>query len=349
MKVDAMTGPFANAAGRSAAAELLGADGVASQEVNHDPFLPLAAAAQATERVELITSIAIALARNPMTVALTARDLHDASNGRMTLGLGSQIKAHITRRYSMPWSAPAPRMREFIDALHAIWNSWREGSKLEFEGEFYRHTLMPPIMVPEPTPFANPRVALAAVNAGMARVAGEVADGLVCHGFSTPAWIKTALLPALTDGLATSGRDRSEIEISCPVLTATGPTEQAVSEAIEVVRAIIAFYGSTPAYRPVLALHGWEDLGVELHQCTVDGRWDQIKDLVPDEVVEAFAVVATWDELPNELAIRYGGVVDRVMYAVPFDTAPPDVVADMVHRLHKIDTPYKPVATEGFR
>jgi probable F420-dependent oxidoreductase len=214
MKIDAMAGTFANAAQKSRAAEALGVDGVASTEVNHDPFFPLAAAALSTERVDLTTSITVAFARNPMTVALQARDLNDVSKGRFVLGLGSQIKAHVTRRYSMPWSQPAARMREFVQAVQAIWASWADGTPLRFEGEFYRHTLMPPMMVPEPTNYPHPRIVLAAVNPRMAQVAGEVADGLHCHGFCTPAWLEQVIIPSVEKGLSESGRKRSEFEIS---------------------------------------------------------------------------------------------------------------------------------------
>jgi probable F420-dependent oxidoreductase len=339
MKIDAMAGSFASAAQQSRNAEDAGADGVATAEINHDPFFPLVVAALTTQRVELITSIAVAFARNPMTVALQARDLNDVSGGRFVLGLGSQIKPHITRRYSMPWSAPTIRMREFVLAVRSIWDAWRDGTPLRFEGEYYRHTLMPPVMVPEPTPYANPRIVLGAVNTGMARVAGAVADGLHCHGFCTPRWLETVIIPAVQEGLAESGRTRRDFEISCPVMVATGRDDRSLHDAVEVLRSTIAFYGSTPAYRPVLDLHGWGDLGIELHRCSVNGQWQQMSALVPDQVLEAFAVIAPWDELPSRLVAQYGGVVDRLMYALPFDTAPLDVLTDMIDQLHAADAP----------
>lgn len=317
--------------------EQLGADGVAASEVNHDPFLPLAAAALTTERVELITSIAIAFARSPMTVAVQARDLQDASHGRFVLGLGSQVKPHITRRFSMPWSDPTQRMADFVHALRAIWASWRHGTPLRYEGSHYAHTLMPPTMVPEPSPYDDPRIVLGAVNAGMARVAGEVADGLHCHGFTTPRWIREVLLPAVDEGLAASGRSRADFEIACPVLLATGPDQAAVEQSREIIRTTVAFYGSTPSYRPVLALHGWEDLGVQLHRCTVEGRWDAMPGLVPDEVLDEFSLTATWDGLAEALLARHGSTLDRLMYALPFDQAPPDLVAQMRATLHGHD------------
>lgn len=337
MKIDALAGGLASAGEQSRRMEALGADGVASSEVNHDPFLPLAVAAGQTERVELITSIAIALARNPMTVAVQARDLQDVSHGRFVLGLGSQVKPHITRRFSMPWSDPTQQMTDFVLALRAIWASWRDGTPLRYEGSHYQHTLMPPTMVPEPTPYADPRVVLGAVNPGMARVAGEVADGLHCHGFTTPRWIQEVLLPAIEEGLATSGRTRDDFEISCPVLLATGPDSAAVEQSREVIRTTIAFYGSTPAYRPVLTLHGWEELGVELNLCTKQGRWEDMPALVSDEVLDEFSLTASWDHLADELIARHGSTLDRLMYAIPFDQAPPDLVAELLQKLHAHD------------
>lgn len=334
MKIDTFAGSFREAPERGRVAESLGIDGVVSSEVNHDPFFPLAAAALATTEVDLITSIAVAFARNPMTIAVQARDLNDTSNGRFVLGLGSQIKPHITRRYSMPWSRPAARMREFVEAVRAIWGCWNEGGRLQFEGDFYSHTLMPPMMVPEPTGLPDPRIVLGAVNTGMARVAGEVADGLHCHGFCTPLWIEKVIVPAVEEGLAKSGRDRSQFEISCPAMAVTGENEKAIAESTEAIRATLAFYGSTPAYRPVLELHGWEELGVELHRCSTSGQWDQMTALVPDEVVNTFAVVADWDDLPDKLLSTYGGLVDRLMYGLPAETVPHNVVAGMVTRLH---------------
>ncbi len=334
MKVDTSAGSFRQAPENAQVAESLGLDGVVTSEVNHDPFFPLAAAALATTKVDLITSIAVAFARSPMTVAVQARDLNDASNGRLVLGLGSQIKPHITRRYSMPWSRPAARMREYVHAVRAIWRCWNDGTPLKFEGDFYRHTLMPPMMVPEPTGLPDPRIVVAAVNSGMARVAGEVGDGLHCHGFCTPLWIEKVIVPAVKEGLAESGRHRSQFEISCPAMVVTGADEKAVVDSMNAIRATIAFYGSTPAYHPVLELHGWQDLGVELHRCSTSGQWDQMAALVPDEVVNAFAVVADWDDLPEKLLHTYGGLVDRLMYGLPVESAPHDVVAGMVERLH---------------
>lgn len=334
MKIDMFAGSLRQAPEKAQLAEALGLDGVVTSEVNHDPFFPLATAALTTTRIDLITSIAVAFARSPMTVAVQARDLNDASNGRFVLGLGSQIKPHITRRFSMPWSRPAARMREYVQAVRAIWQCWNDGTPLTFEGDFYRHTLMPPMMVPEPTGLPDPRIVLAAVNSGMAQVAGEAADGLHCHGFCTPLWIERVIIPAAEQGLAKSGRDRSQFEISCPAMVVTGHDEQAVAESLETIRATLAFYGSTPAYRPVLELHGWQDLGVELHRCSTSGQWEQMAALVPDEVVNTFAVVADWDELPEKLLTTYGGLVDRLMYGLPVESAPHDVVASMVGRLH---------------
>jgi probable F420-dependent oxidoreductase len=310
--VDVGIGALPGAAQRARRLEALGFDGLLSAEVDHDPFLPLVVAAEQTNRVELVTAIAVAFARNPMTVASTARDLQDHSGGRFVLGLGSQIRAHVTKRFSMPWSEPAARMREFVLALGAVWACWRDGTPLSFRGEFYRHTLMTPMFVPPPSPHPDPRVLLAAVNPGMARVAGEVADGVVCHAFTTERWVREVTLPALEEGLARSGRSRADVQVACPVFVVTGVDDAALAAAAARARAQVAFYGSTPAYRPVLDLHGWAELGEELHRLSLAGRWADMADAVDDEVLAAFAVVAEPDGVAAAVVARYGGILDRV-------------------------------------
>src|SRR5271166_1513727 len=201
---------------RAREAEAAGYDGLWSAETSHDPFLPLVLAAEHTERIQVGTGIAVAFARNPMTLATTANDLHTMARGRFMLGLGSKIKPHIEKRFSMPWSHPAPRMRELILAVRAIWASWAEGTRLAFRGEFYRHTLMTPMFDPGPNPYGNPPVFLAAVGTRMTEVAGEVADGLLAHAFTTERYLREVSLPALERGLAASGRTRSAVEVSLP-------------------------------------------------------------------------------------------------------------------------------------
>ncbi len=298
-------------------AEAAGYGGLWSAETAHDPFLPLVLAAEHTERIQVGTGIAVAFARNPMTLATTANDLQTMTRGRFMLGLGSQIKPHIEKRFSMPWSHPAPRMRELILAVRAIWASWAGGSRLAFRGEFYRHTLMTPMFDPGPNPFGNPPVFLAAVGERMTEVAGEVADGLLAHGFTTERYLREITLPALERGLARSGRSRSAVEISLPGMVVTGMDEASFEAAIVATRKQLAFYGSTPAYRPVLDLHGWGDLHDDLHTLSRRGAWDEMTDLIDDDVLAAFAVVGTLDDVAGLVRTRFGDVVDRFNVYAP--------------------------------
>ena len=250
MKVDGGIGYDPTGIAQAArAAEETGYDGVWSAETGHDPFLPLAIAAASTEHLDLGTGIAVAFARNPMNLAMMANDLHGLSGGRFILGMGSQIKPHITKRYSMPWSHPAPRMRELILAIRAIWECWATGSALEFRGEYYTHTLMTPFFNPGPNPHGNPKILLAAVGPLMTEVAGEAGDGLLAHGFTTERYLREVSLPALERGAAKAGKTRADLTVSYPGFVVTGTTEADMQEATRAVKAQIAFYGSTPAYR----------------------------------------------------------------------------------------------------
>ena len=326
MKVDGGIGAIATAAETARSLEQAGYDGAWSAETSHDPFLPQVPAAQATERLELGTGIAVAFARNPMTLANTAWDLQLASEGRFLLGLGSQIKPHITRRYSMPWSKPAARMREFIGALHAIWDAWQHQTPLRFQGEHYRHTLMTPMFSPPAHDWGPPPVYLAAVGPLMTRLAGEVADGLLVHGFTTERYLRERTLPALAEGLALSGRSREQVAVTLPGLVVSGRTEEEMARASAAVKETIAFYGSTPAYRPVLELHGWESLADELPALSVSRRedkWTAMRDLVDDEVLRTFAVVAEPEDVGRLVKERFSGAVDRfsvyASYPAPLD------------------------------
>ena len=315
MKVDAPLGPDLHLAPLSAARlESVGYGGVWSAEISHDPFLPLLRAAETTSTVELGTGIAVAFARNPMLVANIGWDLQAFSGGRFILGLGSQVRGHITRRFSMPWSRPAARMREFIAATRAIWASWEDGTRLDFDGEFYSHTLMTPMFDPGPNPHGTPKVFLAGVGELMTEVAGEVCDGFLCHAFTTERWLREVTLPALERGLGRSGRDLSQIEVSGPAFVVTGRDEAEMAASRAATAAQIGFYGSTPAYRGVLELHGWGDLADELHALSRNGGWDRLGDLIDDEVLGAFAVVAEPAGVAAGLAERYRGVVDRIMF-----------------------------------
>lgn len=285
--------------------------GLFTTETNHDPFLPLATAAQSTQRVELITSIAVAFARTPMNVAYVAHDLNYASRGRFILGLGSQIQPHITKRFSMPWSRPAARMREFILALHAIWRAWCSQERLSFRGEFYRHTLMTPFFTPENVEFGPPRVFLAAVGPLMTEVAGEVADGLIVHPFTTLEYLHDVTLPALERGFAISGRRRDQFEISIQPLIATGHDRKDLEIEKTAVKLQLAFYGSTPAYKLVLDSVGEGSLQERLNALSKQGKWTEMGELFSDELLERFAIVAEWQNIASELRSRFGDIVNR--------------------------------------
>jgi probable F420-dependent oxidoreductase len=294
------------------ALEERGYDGGWTAETSHDPFLPLLLAAEHTSRLELGTNIAVAFARNPMIVANIGWDLQAYSQGRFILGLGTQIQPHIEKRFSMPWSHPVRRMREFVAALQAIWSAWRDGTKLRFEGEFYTHKIMTPMFTPEPQPHPAPKVFLAAVGAAMTEMCGEVADGHLGHPMISKRYLDEVTLPALERGLARSGRARNYFEVSAEVMVATGENDAELASAIAATRKQIAFYGSTPAYRRVLELHGWGDLQNELHRLSLQGEWDAMGTLIDDDVLGAFAVVGPVDTIAAALRSRCAGVADRV-------------------------------------
>ena len=303
-------------------AEANGYDGVWTAETSHDPFLPIAIGAGATEKLEFGTGIAVAFARNPMNLAVLANDLAHLTKGRFMLGLGSQVKPHITKRFSMPWSHPAPRMRELILAIRAIWATWDTGEKLDFRGEFYTHTLMTPFFVPEKNPYGHPKILLAAVGELMTEVAGEVGEGLLVHGFSTERYIREVTLPALERGAAKAGKSRADLTVSYPGFVVTGATEADVAAATQAVRQQIAFYGSTPAYRPVLALHGWGDLQTELNTLSKRGEWVKMGELIDDDVLDAFAVVCPIGDVATQVKARFGDVIDRFSFYTPYKMDP---------------------------
>ena len=318
LKVDgAVSGQLANIAKAASTLERRGYDCCWTAEINHDPFLPLVLAAEHTTRIELGTSIAVAFARNPMTVANVGWDLQAYSQGRLLLGLGSQVQAHIEKRFSMPWSQPVRRMREFVLALHEIWSCWRDGTKLDFEGDFYTHKLMTPMFTPEPQPYAFPKIFVAAVGEAMTEMCGEVADGMLAHAFTTKRYFEEVTTPALLRGMARSGRQRSGFALSAPIFVVTGNGESELAAAAVGTRKQIAFYGSTPAYRKVLELHGWGELHTELHRLSRAGEWDAMGSLIDDEILEAFAVVAPLDEVADKIRDRCDGVIDRVLVGFP--------------------------------
>lgn len=331
MKVDGILGGLADAAARARAYEADAFDAAWAGEVNQDPFLPLAVAAEATGRIELGTSIAVALARSPMSLAYTADDLQRHSGGRLLLGLGSQVRAHVVRRFSMPWGRPAAQLREFVLAMRAIWSSWHDGTPLSFEGEYYRHTLMPPDFVPPRHGFGPPRVLLAGIGDLMTRVAGEVADGFLCHGFTTTRWIRERTLPALLAGRARAGVSMDGFEVAATPFVVTG-TDEEIETTVPLVRGRIAFYASTPAYRGVFQLHGWEAVNTELTALSKAGRWADMAGLVTDEMLDAFAIVARPDDLPALVAQRFGGLLTRMSFTPPASLGR-EAAADLVQRL----------------
>ncbi|MGI8663755.1 MAG: LLM class F420-dependent oxidoreductase [Acidimicrobiales bacterium] len=323
MRVDGgITFELSGAAAGAAEQEAAGYDGVWTAETSHDPFLPLLLAAGSTSRIELGTSIAVAFARSPMTMAMTANDLQLASSGRFILGLGSQIKPHIEKRFSMPWSHPAPRMREFILAMRAIWASWNEGAKLEFRGDFYTHTLMTPFFNPGPNPSGPPKVFLAGVGERMTEVAGEVCDGFICHGFTTERYLREVTIPALERGRAKAGKSMRGFEIAGPSFVVTGGSDEQMAKAADGTKQQIAFYGSTPAYKGVLELHGWGGLQDELNALSKQGKWVEMGGLIDDEILNTFAVVGEPEQVAPELQRRYGDVISRISLYTPYETDP---------------------------
>jgi probable F420-dependent oxidoreductase len=326
MLIDSATHDAGNPLATEAAAASAEADGYDAfrvSETRHDPFVSLALAARATAGITLRSEIAVAFARNPMTMAVLANDIQLLSAGRFQLGLGSQVRPHIERRFSMPWSEPPARMEEFIGAIRAIWDSWANGTRLAFRGKYYRHTLMTDFFDPGPNPHGNPAIMLAAVGERMTAVAGRAADGLLCHSFTTAAYLRERTIPALRaarGGLA-------GFTVCLPVLAVIGADAAARGAAEAGVRRQIAFYASTPAYRPVLELHGWGDLGDRLNLMSRRGQWADMGNQVTDEMLDAFAVSGTPDEVTAAITARYGDMITRLSLYTPYPVDPADIRA----------------------
>ncbi len=318
MKVDAGLGhQLDKVPSRVRAIEQAGYDGARTAEMNHDPFLPLLLAAEHSQSLELATSIAVAFARSPMNLANIGHDLNAYSKGRFTLGLGSQIRPHITKRFSMQWGAPAAQMRELVLAMRAIWANWYDGAALEFVGEYYTHTLMTPAFTPENTDFGAPKVILAAVGPKMTEVAGEVADGLIIHPFSTLAYIENVTLPAIERGLAKAGRARENFEISYSAFVVTGRDEAEFAASKKAARERIAFYGSTPAYKGVLESIGVGELQGELNAMSKQGRWQEMGTLISDDIINEFSVMGEPSSIVGEMLSRYAHFTDRTSASFP--------------------------------
>lgn len=311
---DASLRSIAAAAGRL---EGLGYDGLRLAELNHDPFMPLAVAAEHTERIELVTSVAVAFARNPMSMAVQAHDLNAFSGGRLLLGLGSQVRPHIERRFSMPWHKAARQMREFIEAMNAIFDCWYDGARLAFAGEYYRHDLMPATFRPDDTDGRRPRILLSATGPLMTKVAAEVADGMIMHPFSTERYMREVTLPAVEEGLRRSGRGLAGFELDYAPMLAMGRDDESLEKAIARVRDRIAFYACTVAYRPVLELHGWGALQDELIPLNRAHRNQEMAALITDEMVATIAIVGRPEQVVDTMRARFGGLITRTGFADP--------------------------------
>ena len=309
-----------------------GVAGLFTFEGPHDVFLPLAVAAGAVE-TDLMTNVAIAIPRSPMHLAHAAYDLQLMSKGRFRLGLGSQVRPHIEHRYGATWDRPAARMREAVMAVKAILTAWQEGSRLDFRGEFTRHTLMPPTFVPGPNPYGVAPVYLGALGPLMTRTAAEVADGLLVMPFHSHRHFRERTLPMVDAGLEAAGRTRSDLAIHPQAILAMGRTEAERERATVGARGLLAFYGSTPAYRPVLEVEGWADVQPELNRLSKQGDWAAMFDLVTDEMLETLAVRGTPEECAAQVRRRFGDVADRVCAYFPGYDAPLDQVRDLVDAL----------------
>lgn len=323
-----LAGEPAESGASARAIEAHGFDGTFSFEGPHDPFVPLVVAARETTRLELGTAIAVAFARNPMSTAQVAQDLQRVAGGRFWLGLGSQVRAHVERRFSMPWSRPAARMREFVAAIRAIWRTWSTGEPLAFRGEFYTHTLMTPLFSPGPNPFGDPPILVAGVGPRMIEVAGEVGDGLLVHPLNTPAFLAEDVAPALRTGLARGGRARRDFTVSVQTLTMIGADDEGVARARAKARAQVAFYCSTPAYRVVLERHGREALQPELHALVRAGRWAELPAHIDDDLLDTVGVSGTPAAAGRALRARNAGCERTGL--VLYDEAGPGALADLV-------------------
>lgn len=326
MRVEATLGdvPWDEIPRLARAIEAMGFDGIAQPELKRDPFLPLALAATSTSRVRLATAVAIAFPRSPTVVAYTARNLHDLSRGRFVLGLGTQVRGHIERRFGVTWDSPGPRLREYVQALRAVWTTWQHGTPLTFRGRFYSLTLMTPEFDPGPSEYGLPKIHLAAVNPYNLRLAGEIADGLRVHPFSTPEYTREVIRPNVVRGARRAGRTLDDFELVAGGFIATGSTEEEVRAARERARYRIAFYGSTRSYRPVLDHHGWGHLNDVLHRLAGQGRWDELAAAVPDEVLDAFCISGTYETIASAVGARLEGLVDTVSFPLPADPYAPD-------------------------
>jgi len=320
--------------------EALGYDAVVAPEAGHDPFLPLMTVAEHTQTIKFGTAVAIAFPRSPMVVAEIGYDLQRQSHGRFHLGLGAQVKGHNERRFSVPWSPPAPRMREYVESLRAIWRCWEKSEPLHYEGKHYRFTLMTPEFSPPPTGLPRIPISIAAVGPAMLKVAGRVCDGVRLHGFATRKYVEEICLPKIDEGLAISGHNRRNFEIWGGGFVVTGANDEELQRQMEGIRYRVAFYGSTRSYHHVFRVHGWEDLGMKLHEMSKRGEWKKMPAEVPDDVLRSFAAVATYDELADTLESRFGGITDTLMLGFG-DEVDRNLVSEILHDVKRIDSPFE--------
>ncbi len=304
-------------------AESMGYDGVCSSETAHDPFLPLALAATSTSRVTLDTRVAIAFPRSPMVVAYTAWDLQELSKGRFRLGLGTQVKGHIERRFSTQWASPGPKLREYVESLRQIWAGWSDGNRLNYQGQHYQFSLMTPFFSPGPSQYAPPAIFTGAVNSYNCQVAGEVSDGLMLHSLTSAEYVRQVVRPNLARGAKKSGRDPASISVSGGGFIITGPNRSSLAGMEAEVRRRIAFYASTRTYFPVMEAHGFDEVGPRLHEMSLRGEWAEMAELISDDMLHAFAVIGEYDEIADKFAEQYGGLVDEVSFS-PSATMPID-------------------------
>jgi len=300
--------------------EALGFDGLWCSETAHNPFLPMTLAASVTNRITVGTSVAIAFPRSPMVTAQIAWDLAEQSGGRFILGLGTQIKPHIVRRFSTVWDSPGPRLREYILSLRAIWETFQRNKPLRFKGEYYNFTLMTPFFTPGSIPTPDVPIYIAGVNPYLCRLAGELCQGFHVHPLHTARYLREAIIPNIEQGAASAGRTRADVQLTCAIFVVTGENEQAIENAKGPIKSQIAFYASTPSYESVLELHGWTDVAQALNNLSRQGRWAEMGDLITDEMLNEFAVVAPHDQLARRVRERYAGLLDRVSYYFPFES-----------------------------
>ena len=293
-------------------AESLGYDGLCTDETAHDPFFPLLLAATTTSKVTLNTRVAIAFPRSPMVVAYAAMDLQNFSGGRFSVGLGTQVKGHIERRFSTEWGSPGPRLREYVQSLHAIWDNWQDGKKLDYHGEFYKFSLMTPFFSPGASPVGAPPVYVSALNPYNCRVAGEVCQGIALHPITTAKYLTEVIKPNLAKGAQIAGRNPDEIALAGSGFVITGPDQKTIEGKKEAVRRQIAFYFSTRTYFPVLEVHGFQEVGQKLHELSLKGEWTQMAALISDEMLNTFAVIGPHDEVAGRIKERYGGLLDEL-------------------------------------